>query len=250
MSRLDGPRLAVSWLTVLPAGLGRVDARSCRAAIALAPLVGALLGLVAAGAGWGLALAGSPPLLTGLVLVALLAVLTRGMHLDGLADTVDGLGCYGPAERALAVMRDGGAGPFAVVALVVMLGAQAVSLGALSGSGRWGMIVVALASGRAAFGWCARRGVPAARPEGMGALVAGSQPVAVPVAWAVVLAAAAGCAFAPRWQGPVAVAVAAGLVALLVWHVHRRLGGITGDILGGACELATTVVLAAAAFGA
>src|SRR5699024_886926 len=136
---------------------------------------------IAAGIGLGLHLAGAPPLLAGLLAVAAMVLGTRGMHIDGLADTVDGLGCYGPPERALAVMRDGGAGPFAVVALVVLLGAQAIGIGVLTASGRWAAVILACAAGRAAFGWCARRGYPAARPEGMGALVAGSQPVWVPV---------------------------------------------------------------------
>lgn len=251
MRTLAGARLALSWLTILPARVGQVDTGTARAAIRWAPLVGALLGVAASGVGFGSARAGAPTLLTGLLLVALLALLTRGMHLDGLADTVDGFGCYGPPERALSVMRDGSTGPFAVAALVVLLGAQAVALGSLAGTGRWTMIVVALAVGRAAFGWCARRGVPAARQEGLGALVAGSQHPVVPVAWGLVLA--AGAAFVPGlpyWQGPVAVAVAAALVVLLVWHARRRFGGISGDVLGAASELASTAVLVVATFRA
>src|SRR2546423_1174491 len=122
-----GGQLALSWLTVLPVRASRVDAATARTAIALAPLVGLLLGGIAFGALSGMDALGLPPLLTGLLTVGLLAVLTRGMHLDGLADTADGLGCYGPPERALAVMRDGGAGPFAVVALIVAVGAQAIA---------------------------------------------------------------------------------------------------------------------------
>ena len=101
------------------------------------------------------------------------------MHLDGLADTADGLGCYGPPERALAVMRDGGAGPFAVVTLVVVLGAQAAALRrprTARARRAAAAVVLAAAAGRAAFAWVARRGVPAARPGGLGATVAGSQP--------------------------------------------------------------------------
>lgn len=243
----DGPRLALSWLTVLPGGSVRVDAASCRWAIVSAPLVGAALGIMAAGIGLGLHLLGCPPLLNGLVLVGLLALATRGMHVDGLADTVDGLGCYGPPGRALAVMRDGGTGPFAVVALVLVLGAQAVCLGVLAGSTRWAMLLVAVACGRAAFTWCCRRGVPAARPDGMGALVAGSQPWPVPAIWGTVLAAAAAFAL-PRhhWQGVAAVVLAAAVVAAFSWHTRRRLGGVTGDVLGAGSELATTVVLAVA----
>lgn len=240
----DGARLALSWLTVLPGGAARVDARSARQAIAMAPVVGGVIGAVAAGVGVGLQRAGAPPLLAGLVAVAALLLGTRGMHVDGLADTVDGLGCYGPPERALAVMRDGGAGPFAVAALVVLLGAQAVSIGALTASGRWMAVIVACACGRAAFGWCCRRGYPAARPEGMGALVAGTQPVWLPVCWLLALGTASAWATPHRYLGPTAVLAGAAVVVLLAVHVRTRLGGVTGDVLGAASELATTTVLA------
>jgi adenosylcobinamide-GDP ribazoletransferase len=219
-----------------------VDSATAGTAIALAPLVGVLLGAVAIGALSGLDALGFPSLLGGLLTVGLLAVLTRGMHLDGLADTADGLGCYGPPERALAVMRDGGAGPFAVVTLIVVLGAQAISLSVLSR--HWGAVMLAVTAGRTAFAICCVRGVPAARPEGLGTLVAGSQPVAVPVAWWVLLAGAGAFVVPGRpWLGPLGVVLAAGVVVVLAMHVKRRFGGITGDVLGAACELAVTVVL-------
>jgi adenosylcobinamide-GDP ribazoletransferase len=239
-----GLRLAFSWLTVLPVRAPRVDAATARSAIAVAPLVGLPLSLVALGFLAVLNEFGMPGLLAGLLAAGLLAGLTRGMHLDGLADTADGFGCYGPPERALAVMRDGGAGPFAVVTLIIVVGAQAVSLGALVPSGHWAAVVVALVAGRAAFAICCQHGVPAARPDGMGALVAGSQPRGVALAWWLSLAVAGGLAMWEHWwQGILAVGLAGGAVVLLTRHARRRFGGITGDVLGAACEVASTVVL-------
>ncbi|MFD1148328.1 adenosylcobinamide-GDP ribazoletransferase [Saccharothrix hoggarensis] len=226
-------RLALSWLTVLPVRVGEVDARAARRAISLAPLVGLLLGAAVV----GLLHVPLPDLVAGFLVVGFLALATRGMHLDGLADTADGLGCYGPPERALAVMKDGGAGPFAVVALIVVLGAEAAAFPTV----HWGAVLLALTAGRAAFVLCCLRGVPAARPEGLGALVAGSQPVWAAAAWWAALA-AAGFLVHP-WHGPLAVALAAALVLLLVRHTRRRFGGITGDVLGAACETATLTVL-------
>ncbi|MBP2331161.1 adenosylcobinamide-GDP ribazoletransferase [Kibdelosporangium banguiense] len=228
-------RLALSWLTVLPIGSGQVDRRTASNAIALAPLVGLLLGLAAAGL-----LQGAHGLLGGFLCVGLMALATRGMHLDGLADTADGLGCYGPPERALAVMKDGGVGAFAVVALIVVLGLQAVSIGSV----HWGAVVLAFVVGRAAFSWCCRSGVPAARPDGLGALVASTQPVYVPAGWFFFLVFAAVPVVPGKlWAGPVSVIVAAVVLMLFTWHIRRRLGGVTGDVLGAACELTTTVVL-------
>lgn len=244
---MNGLRLAVSWLTVLPLPAREVDERACRQAIALAPLVGALVGALGALVPAALTGFGAPPLLAGLLAVAVLVLVTRGMHVDGLADTVDGLGCYGPPERALQVMRDGGAGPFAVVALILDVGVQAVALAELAGSGRWSSIVLACAVGRAGFVLACRRGLPAARPEGMGALVAGSQSPVVVAGWWVVLIVIAALLPGPWWQGPLAVLLAGGLVFGFTAHARRRFGGITGDVLGAAAELGTTAVLVVAA---
>ncbi|WP_093417100.1 adenosylcobinamide-GDP ribazoletransferase [Saccharopolyspora flava] len=241
---MDGLRLAVSWLTVLPVRAGRVDDRACRQAISFAPLVGALVGGIGALVLWGLSALSAPPLLAGLLVVALLVLVTRGMHVDGLADSVDGLGCYGPPERALQVMRDGGAGPFAVVALILVIGVQAVSIGELAAT-PWAL-VLACATGRAGFVLCCRSGVPSARPEGMGALVAGSQPLWLVIGWWLVAALAA-LLVSPA--AAVSVLVAAGVLVLFTRHVRRRFGGITGDVLGAASELATTVVLVGAVLG-
>jgi adenosylcobinamide-GDP ribazoletransferase len=237
---IRGAALALSWLTVLPVEASDVDRRTARAAITFAPVVGLLLGAVAAGIGYGATLLGAPALLAGLLAVAALALSTRGMHVDGFADTVDGLGCYGPPERALAVMRDGGAGPFAVIALIITVGAQAVCIGALATGDRWPLVVIAVAAGRAAFVSVCRRGVPAARPDGLGALVAGSQHVVVGAAWWLVLAAAAAVVTPWAALGPVIAAV---VVEPLVRHVVRRFGGVSGDVLGASSELAVTVTL-------
>ncbi|WP_033437235.1 adenosylcobinamide-GDP ribazoletransferase [Saccharothrix sp. NRRL B-16314] len=227
-------RLALSWLTVLPVRVGEVDARAAQRAIALAPLVGLLLGAAVI----GLLHVPLPDLLAGFLVVGFLALATRGMHLDGLADTADGLGCYGPPERALAVMKDGGAGPFAVVALIVVLGAEAAAFPTV----HWGAVLLALTAGRAAFVLCCLRGVPAARPEGLGALVAGSQPPWLATMWWSGLA--VGGFFVHPVHGPLAIVIAAAAVLLLIHHTRKRFGGITGDVLGAACETATLTVLA------
>lgn len=233
-----GLRLAFSWLTVLPVPTSQVDRDTARRAIACAPLVGLVLGGAAAGLWLLLDLAHIGGLLAGILTVAFLALATRGMHLDGLADTADGLGSYGPPDRALAIMRDGPVGPFGVVALVLVLGAQAAAIH------DWPALILAVAVGRAAFCVCCVHGIPAARPEGLGALVAGTQHLATPILWLVGLMLLSPLADIHRpWLGPVAVAVATGLVLLLVRHTRRRFGGVTGDVLGAASELAATVVL-------
>lgn len=247
----QGLRLALSWLTVVPVGTPvKVDRTLARQALYWAPVVGAGLGVLIAGLLAALHALGTPAPLTGLAGVAALAGLTRGMHLDGLADTADGLGCYGGPSRALEVMRDGASGPFGVTALVLVLATQAAALGALTAAGRLVPVVLAMVAGRAAYSWCARVGVPPARPAGMGALVAGSQRPAVAVAWAVVLLAGGLLAVPGRpWQGSLAVTAAALAVLALSKHTTRRLGGLTGDTLGATTELTTTLILAACATG-
>ncbi len=210
--------------------------------MAWAPVVGLLLGAAAAAvlelaARW----ARTGPLLGAVLAVAALALLTRGLHLDGLADTADGLGSRRPAGEALAIMRRSDIGPFGVVTLVLTLLIQVAALAQAQALGRGAVAVIAAAAtGRLALPWACRRGVPAARGTGLGALVAGTVPAAIPV---VLTLAALAAAFALGII--VAVGVAAGLAASLALTMLavRRLGGITGDVLGALVEVATAVCL-------
>lgn len=207
------------------------------------PVVGAVLGLVAAGTLWlGQWAFGSHSLLAGLLAVTVLLLFTRGLHLDGLADTADGLGCYGPPERALAVMRDGGAGPFGVAAVVMALGIQACALAAMpSGAAGVAGVVTAVTAGRVAAVLTCRRGVPAATGSSLGARVAGSQSPWVVAAWTVAVATVSVAATPRWWQGPAVVVLALLTTGFLLRHCVRRFGGVTGDVMGAAIELTTTV---------
>jgi adenosylcobinamide-GDP ribazoletransferase len=239
---IDGLRLALTTLTVLPIRGGRIDRSVAGWAMSLAPLVGALLGVVLAALLWLLREAGAPDLVAAGVTVAAAALLTRGMHLDGLADTTDALGSYREGEAALDIMKKPDIGPFGVAAIALTLLIQAAALMTAG----LGAVVAAYAAGRLAITVTCRRGVPAARPGGLGALVAQTVPVPVTAIGAVVVAAAAAAAVPDRpWQGPAAVAAALAVVVVLVRHAVRRFGGITGDVLGAATEVGTTVALVA-----
>ena len=238
----DGFRLAVTTLTVLPVRGGRVDRSAAAVAMAVAPVVGALLGLLLAGLHEALRALGSPALVAAGVTVAAGALLTRGLHLDGLADTVDALGSYRTGPAALEIMKKPDIGPFGVVALAATVLVQAA---ALTEAGPWA-VVTAWATGRLAISVACRRGVPAARPEGLGALVAGTVPLpAVLLAAAAVAGLAVAAVPGRPWQGPAAVAIAILAVLLLLRHTVRRFGGITGDVLGAAVETAVTLTLTA-----
>jgi adenosylcobinamide-GDP ribazoletransferase len=238
-----GLRLAFTTLTVLPLRPGTVDRRIGAVAMALAPLVGLSLGAALAGAAWCLDRIGFAPLPIAAVLVVLVSLSTRGLHLDGLADTVDALGSYRDRDRALAIMKSPEVGPMGVAAVCLVLVVEVAALTTLVAQHAWLPIVVGLAIGRLAITVCCSRGVPSARPDGLGALVAGTVPVAIPLIWTDLLTIAAVVVTDRHWTGAAAAAATLTVVLVLLWHVCRRLGGITGDVLGAACEIATALGL-------
>ena len=266
--RGNGLRLGVTLLTVIPIrdrdaapdGPPAPDRGTAGAAMAWAPAVGLLLGAIAA----AILLAadhprGLGPLTAAVLAVAALALLTRGLHLDGLADLADGLGSGRPARAALDIMRRSDIGPFGTIAVILILLIQiaALSQAESSGDGRGpAALIAAVVIGRLAITWACRRGVPAARPDGLGALVAGTVRPAIAAAItlgtlaatiAAVVISVAVLGEPLGWTLP--LAVAAGLAAAygLERHAVRRLGGITGDVLGALAEVATTVALVVAA---
>ena len=245
----DGVRLALTTFTVAPVrGPATVDRRTAGTAMALAPVVGLLLGAAAAGLEKAVQAAGAP-LLAVVLAVALLAVLTRGLHLDGLADSADGLASYRPREQALAVMRSPEVGPLGVAALGLVLAVQAAALLACLEQGRSAAgLLLAVATARLAVTWSCTSRTPAASPTGLGATVAGTVRLpAAALATAVVvgtgLVAAAVDEDLPPHVPLLAVGVGLTAAALLRRHAVRRLGGITGDVLGALVETTTAVVL-------
>ncbi|MEU4211378.1 adenosylcobinamide-GDP ribazoletransferase [Streptomyces sp. NPDC026206] len=253
----DALRFAFGTLTVLPVPLTRWDRRAARGGMLAAPLAGLVVGGCAALAGWLLLLLGSGPLLAAVATVAVPAVLTRGLHLDGLADVADGLGSGRPAEDALRIMKQSDIGPFGVITLLLTLLGQVAALAQLYGAGRWhGAVAAAVAAlaARCALTLASRAGVPAARPDGLGAAVAGVVPR--PAALAVAALTAAVAAGAGAFTGPYG-ALRAGLAVLLALaggelllrHCRRRFGGVTGDVFGALAETASTVALLALTLG-
>jgi len=249
--RWTGPLESAALLTVLPVPARAVT--STRGVLPWAPLVGLLLG----GLATGIAVLGTrwiSPLAGAVLAVAVLAVLTRGLHLDGLADTADGLGPLRDRERALQVMHQSDVGPFGVVALVLTLLLQvACATALLAGEVDWLALWSAVLVARLAMTRTGLPGVAVAAGSSLGRTVAGT----VSRAWlaAAVLVSGALMAGAALFVGDPADAVgllAAAAVALLAAEVlHRRatvrLGGTTGDVMGAMGEVATTAFLLVAA---
>lgn len=244
-------RTALALFTIAPVADHR-DLTRARAVAALRwlPLLGAALGAVA-----GLPLAAiqewapDAQLLGAVLAVALLALLTRGLHLDGLADTADGLGSRTPGATALEIMRRSDIGPFGVLAIVLVVLLDTAALAAFD-SGPWRPVAalsVAAATGRVAALHAAHRAVPSARRDGFGAYVAGSISTSV-AALATVAVLGYSVGLAAAVSAPLVAWAAAPAGALLVtaafrWHVTRRLGGVTGDVFGALIELGTVLTL-------
>jgi adenosylcobinamide-GDP ribazoletransferase len=246
---VDGLRLAVGTFTAIPVPAPRRITRStARAAMILAPLatlpIGVAAALVGVLGGW----ARVPDLVTAAVLIGAVALGSRGLHLDGLADTSDGLSASYDRAKALEIMRRGNTGPIGAVALLIVVIAQIGAAAAILGR-PWGAVAVGglVCLSRVSLLISCASGITAARPDGLGAAVAGVVPR---VATAVGLAAAAGigCLLlaitgSPWWLGLVGV-VLSGLVAfMLVMRCTRRFGGITGDVLGAGIELMLVALL-------
>ncbi|MFG2865555.1 adenosylcobinamide-GDP ribazoletransferase [Streptomyces sioyaensis] len=253
----DALRFAFGTLTVLPVHVTRWDRAAARGGMLCAPLAGLVVGLCAAAVGGALLLLGGSPLLAAVGTAAVPAVLTRGLHLDGLADTADGLGSGKPAEDALRIMKQSDIGPFGVLTLLFTLLAQVAALSGLYAEG-WARgaaaAAVAAVTARTALTLASRAGVPAARPEGLGAAVAGTVPARSALVCAALVAAgcaAAGAAFGPYGALRAALAALAGLGLgeLVLRHCRRRFGGVTGDVFGALAESAGLTALLALALG-
>ncbi len=241
----SSPLVALEFLT--PLRLRRVqqwDNRTFGAALAWYPFVGLLIGgvLVGLDRGLGMLLPVGP---TSALLLAALALLSAGLHLDGVADTADGMALQADRAARLGVMAEGNTGPAGVMALVLVLLIQWAGLAALEGPIRSPALLLAPALAR----WSV---VPVvvlfrpARPRGLGhALHQGAWPLAAPIA---TMTAGAAAVMLFGLGGLVLIAMAALLALAVALAASRMLEGVTGDTYGACIEVAfAAVVLASAA---
>jgi adenosylcobinamide-GDP ribazoletransferase len=235
--------LALQFLTCLPVSLKAAPGPADWGRSALAyPLVGLLIGLLLAGLQH---LVGhTDPLLLAALLTATWALITGGLHLDGLADSADAwVGGHGDRERTMTIMKDPRSGPAAVSTLALVLLLKFVALVALAKAGAWPALLLAPVLGRSAL-VALLLSTPYVRPGGMGSAMSAHLPRAAAVL--ALLLAAAGALVAGK-IGALALAVAVVAWLGLRWMMVRRLGGMTGDTLGAAVELTEVAVLVALA---
>ena len=242
---LQSLAIAFGFLTRLPVKNASVDDADLGRSLLWFPIVGVALGL---------ALVGTERLLRGylsvelvaVALVVLLAVLTGGLHLDGLADVFDALGGgHGDRQRMLAIMKDSRIGAHGAAALCLLLIAKVVIVTeVLRHESLWQLL---------AFPVLARWSViplviffPYARVEGLGKPFNGhGRPLHFAMATCLTAALVA-------WTGPRAIVPGASALAVALgigFWLKRRLGGLTGDVYGAAIEVSEVIFLVVAGRG-
>lgn len=259
----DGLRLGGGTFTRMPVTPPQVvNTATGRVALLSAPMWGLLLGVMAGAVvgslWWWLGREGSPALaasgLCAVIGVAALAWLSRGLHLDGLADTCDGFASMRRDQQAVAIMRDPHLGALGAAGLVLVLLIQVSALAVVvERAGPWEVIGLLAAVGvisRGVLPWVSRSGTPGT-DSGLGRVVVGS--ATPPEAGLVLgLAGLAGAALLV-WTGTGVVgavaAVGAAVVAAVVLRraACERFGAVTGDVLGAVVETSATAVLVVAA---
>ena len=213
-----------------------------------------LVGLVMGGAAWAVyagLLAFLPTLVAATLVVILLELLTRGLHLDGLMDTADGILSGASRERALEIMKDHNVGAMGVAAAVLLLVLKVAALGALARADAAAPLLA---------GWCAARALPAlnvywwpyARAAGTGeAFTREHTPGPLQLAGGFLLTGVVVAGLAALWAGAagswyaglVVAVVAMGVTLGVQATVAKRLSGLTGDVYGMGIELAEAAAL-------
>jgi adenosylcobinamide-GDP ribazoletransferase len=249
---VEGAWLSLGTLSVLPARVpATVDRSVGGRAMVLAPVVGVVIGSVAAGVVALVQLVRpDADLLTAVLAVLVVAGLSGALHLDGLADFADALGSRRDRETMLRIMKQSDIGPFGVVSIVGVLLVDVAALTTCIQAGfGWQAALIATTASRLTLPWSCRTTVPAARPDGLGAVVAATvRPGTAAAATIAVLAAALALTWLTTSPDLLRLAGAAAAVLLAVGaalattrRAHTALGGTTGDVLGAAIELALPV---------
>ena len=225
---------AFAFLTRLPIRAGAITDRDLGRSVGFFPLVGLVLGLLTAGLAYAFA-EFFPPSMVAVLLVAAGALLTGGLHLDGLSDLFDGLaGGQGDRARTLAIMRDSRIGAQGAVAVVLVLAAKIAATSVLVDGRQYAALVAVPVIGRFAVAPAIVL-FPYTRPEGLGRAFNGEAGWVQLVLAAVTLGAVL-MAFGFSLGQPALAGLLTAIVLALALRV--KLGGLTGDVYGAIIEIA------------
>lgn len=232
---------ALSFLTVLPAGRFQVSGeRDLARSMAFFPLVGLVVGLLLVLGYYLLSLFLPRPLVLWLI-IGLLAFLTGGLHLDGFADTTDGLASGGPREKILEVMRDSRIGAFGVIGLILLIGAKYLALDQMPDASIYYSLILMTVMGRNSMVWVCYRSAYARPGEGL------AKPFTENLAVReIILSSISALGIGLLLAGLKGVLVFIGTVLFSLGYrlfFLKGLKGVTGDILGAANELAELISL-------
>ncbi len=237
---MQGLFYAIQFLTVIPLGTKHADRRNLAAALVYFPIVGLFLGLLLAGCSNVLTSLDFSELASAAAIVILLIILTRGLHLDGLADTADGALSGKGREDVLRIMRDPHIGTMGVLALVSVILLKIMLLVSISLPLKGSSLVLMCVAGR----WSLVFSIfvfPYARPEGKAVALATGINIKI-----FILATLTALALMIFLGGPmgavilVIIAIAAYIIGMVI---ARKIGGMTGDTLGAVNEFTEIAVL-------
>jgi adenosylcobinamide-GDP ribazoletransferase len=232
---------ALSFLTILPLGpQGSSEARALARSMAYYPFAGLFIGLFAV-IGYSLFSLLFPRSFSLWLTIGASALLTGGLHLDGFADTMDGLGCRGTREKVLDVMRDSRIGAFGVIGLVFLIGAKYLALDQIPDPSLSRSLIVMAVMGRSAMVLVCYRS-PYAR-AGQGLAKPFTENLGI---YEALFSAFSALAIAVALMGVKGAMVFLGIGLFSLGYrlfFKRKLGGITGDVLGAANELTELLCL-------
>ena len=236
---MNGFQSAASFLTRLRVGAAADPRTDLRRSVLWVPVVGGVLGLGAAGVYAGARLV-LPSVVAAALAVSVSVLLTGALHEDGLADTADALGGGWSREERLRILKDPAHGTYGVIAIALSVVLRVGAIGALGGWAALAVLPAAHALSRAAavglLSW-----VRPATAEGLGASYSASLTRKL-AGGASAAGLAIGLVSLGLWGLP--AALLAGLGAGVVgWLGVRKLGGVTGDLLGAAQQAGEVLVL-------
>jgi len=226
---------AIQFLTIIPLPWGvNPGERVLGGSLPFFPVVGILIGGVVAILDWGLGRI-FPIGVTSVFAVILMIAASGALHTDGLADTADGFFSARPRERILAIMKDSRTGPMGVTAIVCVVVLKIALIASVAGPWRWWVLLMTPLAGRCAL-LVQMALLPYVRPEGGLAGIFHRNRSRGHALWALAVLLAVG-GLAGRVPGLIAGGVAFLAALLFAAYSFRRIGGLTGDTLGAACEL-------------